>query len=165
LVHAPADQGGIDSVTNQAHFEGVLNSTSNFTDHGVIVLQHDIYVEAVNLAIGYTLPYVLGHNPPFDVKPVMQCQGRPSADMYVETTTNPDNPALDQDVDVATRSSNIGYTGAANDVTVAPSRTYVSPSGYQTSTTTRSGGALQATVAVGITSSILAGLTVILDIL
>jgi hypothetical protein len=163
LVHAPADQGGIDSVENQNRFEGVLNSSSNITDHGVIVLQHDIYVEAVNLAIGYTLPYVLEHN--FDVKPVMQCQGRPSVDMYVETTTNPDNPALDQDVDVATRSSNIGYTGAANDVTVTPSRTYASPSGYQTSTTTRSGGALQTTVAVGIASSILAGLTVILEIL
>jgi hypothetical protein len=165
LVHLPPDKGGVKSVENQNRFQGVLDSTSSLTEHGVIVLQHDIYFEAVNLAIGYTLPYVLGHNPPFDVKPVMQCQGRPSADMYAETNTNPDSPALEREGDVATRSSNIGYTGAANDVTVAITRTYSGPNGYQTNTITRSGGTLQASVAVGKASGILVGLVTIMNIL
>jgi hypothetical protein len=164
LVHLPPDKGGVESVENQNRFQGVLDTTSSLTEHGVIVLQHDIYFEAVNLAIGYTLPYVLGHNPPFDVKPVMQCQGRPSADMYAETNTNPDSPALEREGDVATRSSNIGYTGAANDVTVAITRTYSGPNGYQTSTLTRSGGALRTPVAVGMTNIILGALVVIMGV-
>ncbi|PVF96537.1 glycoside hydrolase/deacetylase [Serendipita vermifera] len=162
MVHVPPDKGGVESVPNQRRWEQTLDWTKNLTDHGVVALQHDIYYEAVNLAIGYTLPYLLEHNPPFDIKPVMQCQGRPLADAYAETNTNPDSPALERDGDVATRSSNLGHTGGGNDVTATPSRTYVSPSGYQTGTTTRSGGRVQAPIAVGMTSAILVGLLAIM---
>jgi hypothetical protein len=124
-VHAPANQGGVDSVANQASFEAILDSSSNFTDHGVIALQHDIYVEAVNLAIGYTLPYLLNHTPPFTLKPILQCQGRPDQDAYIETNTNPDSPAVSGHGDVATRTSNLGYAALHHDnVSVPPSRTY-----------------------------------------
>lgn len=87
---------------NQQRFKTVLDSSRQF-NHGVIVLQHDIYNEAVNLAIGYTLPYALNlappnsnvvpdttSHPPFKLQPVMQCLGRPMEDAYSETNTNPD---------------------------------------------------------------------------
>lgn len=67
---------------------------------GVVVLQHDIYVESVNLAIGYTLPYATSHNPPFKLSTVTECQPRSDAsgkmslrDAYVETNTDLGNPA------------------------------------------------------------------------
>lgn len=95
-VHA----GTVQPVPNQAAFQSVLDSTGQFatgntsTPHGVIVLQHDIYVEAVNLAIGYTVPFVLQHQPPFKVKTVTECQNRPLGDAYLETNTDPNNPSL-----------------------------------------------------------------------
>ncbi|PVF96543.1 glycoside hydrolase/deacetylase [Serendipita vermifera] len=167
LVHVPVDQGGVESVSNQRRFEQTLDWSANFTDHGVIVLQHDIYVEAVNLAIGQTIPYLLQHNPPFDVKPVMQCQGRPLGDAYVETNTNPDSPALSGSGDIATRTSNLGYAGRdSDDVSSIPSRTYVSTTGPQTgtSTTTRSSGSLRASATVGMTGTFVAALLLAISI-
>lgn len=92
--------GDVQPVPNQAAFQSVLDSTGQFasgnstTPHGVIVLQHDIYVESVNLAIGYTVPFVLQHQPPFKVKTVTECQGRPLSDAYLETNTDQSNPAV-----------------------------------------------------------------------
>jgi hypothetical protein len=67
---------------------------------GVVVLQHDIYVESVNLAIGYTLPFATSHNPAFKLSTVTECQPRSDGsgknslrDAYVETNTDFGNPA------------------------------------------------------------------------
>ncbi|CCA76881.1 hypothetical protein PIIN_10867, partial [Serendipita indica DSM 11827] len=108
---------------------------------------HDIYIESVNLAIGYTLPFVLGPHPnnnnqPFNVKPVMQCQGRSLADAFNETSTNKNNPAFDTSVDVARRRSNLGYAAAhPSGDAVSVTRTYVSPP-HSTQTQTPTGTAV-----------------------
>lgn len=34
---------------------------------GFIVLEHDLYQQAVDLAIGYTIPSAKAHQPPFNV--------------------------------------------------------------------------------------------------
>jgi hypothetical protein len=105
-VHA----GTVQAEPNQRTFEGILDSSAQFanqtavsysaTHQGVVVLQHDIYVEAVNLAIGYTLPFALAHNPQFKLTTVTECQPRSDgngkmtlADAYVETNTDFGNPA------------------------------------------------------------------------
>lgn len=52
--HIPAGypvQGVIDN------FENILNNASTM-DTGFIVLEHDLYPQTVDLAIGYILPYV-----------------------------------------------------------------------------------------------------------
>lgn len=35
---------------------------------GFIVLEHDLYQQTVDLAVGYTLPYAQSRNPPFRVR-------------------------------------------------------------------------------------------------
>jgi hypothetical protein len=169
LVHLPVELGGVEAVANQRRFEQTLDWSANFTDHGVVVLQHDVYVEAVDLAIGQTLPWLLQHNPPFDIKPIMQCQGRPIEDAYVETNTNPDSPAFSGKGDIATRTSNLGYAGRdQDDITEIASRTYVSPSGYQTSTSstnassdsTSKSGTTRTPLVVGVTVGILGAVLV-----
>ncbi|KIM22204.1 carbohydrate esterase family 4 protein [Serendipita vermifera MAFF 305830] len=105
-VHA----GTVQPVPNQATFQSVLDSSPQFsntsspsysaTHQGVVVLQHDIYVESVNLAIGYTVPYAQSHNPQWKLKTVTECQPRSDGsglqkleDAYVETNTDFGNPA------------------------------------------------------------------------
>jgi len=85
-------QGDVTSVNATNNIEKVLDSSGQFP-HGVMVLQHDIYVESVNLAIGYTLPFALNHNPPFKLEPATICQNRPFEDAFLETTTDHGNPA------------------------------------------------------------------------
>jgi hypothetical protein len=119
----PPAGNGVLAEPNQQAFQAILDSSSQFTDHGVIALQHDIYIESVNLAIGYTLPYLTSHTPPFDIKPVMECQGRPIGDMYNETNSNHDGPWYGTG-DVATRSSNVGFDEISSVPSV--SRAYVS---------------------------------------
>jgi hypothetical protein len=41
---------------NQQIPQSTLDSSSQSTDHGVFLPQHDIYIKRVNLAIGYTIP-------------------------------------------------------------------------------------------------------------
>ncbi|KAG9047960.1 chitin deacetylase, partial [Serendipita sp. 407] len=105
-VHA----GTVQSVPNQASFQAILDSSPQFsnqtsssysTSHqGVVVLQHDIYVESVNLAIGYTIPYAEAHQPRWNLKTVTECQPRFDGtgkqilrDAYLETNTDKGNPA------------------------------------------------------------------------
>lgn len=121
-VHAGLQYGGVLAEPNQQRFERTLELSSQL-DHGVVVLQHDNSREVVDLSIGYTLPWLMAHNPPFDIKPVMQCQGRPIADMYNETQTNRDGPWFGTG-DVATRTSNIGHDEVDGVQSVPPSRTY-----------------------------------------
>jgi hypothetical protein len=35
---------------------------------GFIVLEHDLYQQTVDLATGYTIPFALAHQPPFNVR-------------------------------------------------------------------------------------------------
>jgi hypothetical protein len=77
--------GQVPAVSNQANFNTTLAKSQNLST-GFIVLQHDIYTESVDLAIGTTIPNALAHNPPFKIEPVQVCQGDPIGSAYVETT-------------------------------------------------------------------------------
>jgi len=61
-------------------------------DDGFIVLEHDLFVETVELATGYILPQALAHQPPFNIQPVVQCLNKPMTDAYIETNDNSTNP-------------------------------------------------------------------------
>lgn len=57
-------------------------------DTGFIVLEHDLYMQSVDLAVGYTLDKALSFSPSLKLEPIGTCQGWPASDLYLETTTN-----------------------------------------------------------------------------
>ncbi|CCA75621.1 probable Chitin deacetylase [Serendipita indica DSM 11827] len=126
-----------DAPSNQANFNKILDMSSNL-DHGVVVLQHDQYVEEVDLSIGFTLPYLEAHSPKFNIKPVMQCQNRPLADAFEETNTNKDNPALTSDEPVQNRRTNLGYPASHPAASVSVTLSLSTASNTGTATHTRS---------------------------
>lgn len=95
--------------------EQVLNNwqsiigNATVIDHGFIVLEHDLFQQTVDIATGYILPDALAHQPPFDIKPMVQCLNKPLSDAYIETNDNTTNPIGT----FATSMSNT-YTGGAD---------------------------------------------------
>lgn len=77
--------GQVLPVPNQQTFYTTLNKSTSLTT-GFITLQHDIYNESVDIAIGATIPDNLARNPPFKMQSVQVCQGEPIGNAYVETT-------------------------------------------------------------------------------
>ena len=77
-VHA----GNVKAVENQKSFYTVLDKARTLTT-GIIVLQHDVYVETVDLAIVATIPDNLAK---FNMQSVQVCQGEPIGNAYAETT-------------------------------------------------------------------------------
>lgn len=57
-------------------------------DHGFIVLEHDLWQQMVDLAVGYILPDALAHQPPFKIEPIISCLGQPLSNAYAETSDN-----------------------------------------------------------------------------
>ena len=68
-------------------FEQILGNAT-LIDTGFIVLQHDLYQQSVDLAVGYTLDRALTFTPSLKLESIGTCQGWPSTDLYLETTTN-----------------------------------------------------------------------------
>jgi hypothetical protein len=66
------------------------NATS--LDTGFIVLEHDLFQQAVDVATGYILPDALAHTPKFKITTVIDCLGKPASDAYVETNDNATSP-------------------------------------------------------------------------
>ncbi|KAJ4473590.1 hypothetical protein J3R30DRAFT_3510154 [Lentinula aciculospora] len=83
--------GVVTSEASFSQFEGILGNASTLDD-GFIVLEHDLYEQTVDMAIGYTLPAALNHNPPFTLEPIGQCNGIPYTNMYVESNLNASFP-------------------------------------------------------------------------
>jgi hypothetical protein len=61
-------------------------------DTGFIVLEHDLFVQTVEVATGYILPAALANQPKLDIKPVISCLNKPISDSYIETNDNSTNP-------------------------------------------------------------------------
>lgn len=86
--------GGLTTVgqvlTNWEHILG--NATT--IDTGFIVLEHDLFQQAVDVATGYILPDALAHQPAFNIQPVVTCLNKPLSDAYIETNNNDTNPPV-----------------------------------------------------------------------
>jgi peptidoglycan/xylan/chitin deacetylase (PgdA/CDA1 family) len=78
------------NVVGQASFDTFQSILGNASllDTGFIVLQHDLYEIAVDLAVGYTLNAALTHDPKFTLKSIGKCQNFPQGNLYLETNTN-----------------------------------------------------------------------------
>lgn len=75
------------------NWENILgNATSR--NSGFIVLEHDLFEQAVEVATGYILPDALAHTPKFTIEPVITCLNKPLKDAYIETNDNKTNPPV-----------------------------------------------------------------------
>ncbi|KAG5219503.1 carbohydrate esterase family protein [Salix suchowensis] len=97
--------GGITTVQQVlVNWKNILgNATSMNT--GFIVLEHDLFPQAVEAATGYILPDAIAHQPPFKIEPVITCLNKPLRDAYVETNDNKTNPPVASGGAVGTLSS------------------------------------------------------------
>jgi peptidoglycan/xylan/chitin deacetylase (PgdA/CDA1 family) len=85
--------GSITSYGALEKWQGILNNVSTLST-GFIVLEHDLFEQTVDLAIGYILPDALAYQPPFTIEPVISCLGLPFSDAYIETNNNETHPPL-----------------------------------------------------------------------
>ncbi|KAF8347810.1 chitin deacetylase [Amanita rubescens] len=91
--------GQVTGLQSYATFETILANATTLNT-GFIVLEHDLFQISVDLAVGYTLPSALNHNPPFNIMPIGQCMKIPTADLYMETTTNKSFPYTNHTYDI-----------------------------------------------------------------
>lgn len=87
--HIPSGES-VDQVVE--NFDSILETATNL-DTGFIVLEHDLYQQTVDLAVGYILPDALARrNPQYNLLSIIECLHKPLEDAYVETNDNTTNP-------------------------------------------------------------------------
>jgi len=77
--------GTATGLSSYAAFQNILSLQSNLST-GFIVLEHDLYQQTVDMAIGYFLP--LAFNQSLKLEAINVCLGNPLADSYIETASN-----------------------------------------------------------------------------
>jgi peptidoglycan/xylan/chitin deacetylase (PgdA/CDA1 family) len=78
--------GGV--LENWLHIVGNASTLST----GFIVLEHDLFEQSVDMAVGYILPDALATTPKLTIKPVITCNKQPMSNAYIETNNNATNP-------------------------------------------------------------------------
>lgn len=68
------------------NFDNILSGADDL-DTGFIVLQHDLYQQAVDLAVGYVLPQAATISPSLKLQPIIECLGKKMSDAYIETAS------------------------------------------------------------------------------
>jgi len=94
-----------------ATFQAILTNATTLNT-GFIVLEHDLYPQTVDLAIGYTLNAALTHSPAFNLEPIGKCSKIPTSNLYMESNQNASFPYRNHtyNIDGSTTSS----SGAAH---------------------------------------------------
>ncbi|KIJ65659.1 carbohydrate esterase family 4 protein [Hydnomerulius pinastri MD-312] len=70
-----------------ATFEAIL-SNATVLDTGFVVLEHDLYAQTVDLAIGYTLPAAMSFSPKLTLDSIGHCNHIPNTNLYRESNQN-----------------------------------------------------------------------------
>ncbi|KAI9464215.1 carbohydrate esterase family 4 protein [Boletus coccyginus] len=79
--------GVVTGAQSYATFQAILNNATTL-NNGFIVLEHDLYAQTVDLAIGYTLPAAQSFNPPITFDSVGHCNAIPATNLYRESNKN-----------------------------------------------------------------------------
>ncbi|OAX43962.1 hypothetical protein K503DRAFT_707420 [Rhizopogon vinicolor AM-OR11-026] len=74
-----------------ATFESIL-SNATLLNTGFVVLEHDLYAQTVDLAIGYTLPAAMNFTPKLTLDSIGHCNNIPSTNLYRESNLNTSFP-------------------------------------------------------------------------
>ncbi|TCD70644.1 chitin deacetylase [Steccherinum ochraceum] len=84
--------GGLDSATEVlANWQFIVGNATTINT-GFIVLEHDLFIQTVEIATGYILPAALANNPPLKIQPVITCMHKDFSAAYLETNDNKTNP-------------------------------------------------------------------------
>jgi len=118
-------------------FETILNDYVPMLNSGFIVLQHDIYQQTVDLAVGYILPMAIASGK-YQLKSIIDCLGLPNSEAYVETSSN--NTATH-----ITSAQSTVFQPAVGSATGSP----VAPSGVSTTRDAASGSGASGSAASG----------------
>ncbi|KAL4245229.1 hypothetical protein ABKN59_010018 [Abortiporus biennis] len=105
--------GNVNGIQQMTTFENILGNATNM-DTGFVVLQHDLFEITVDLAVGYTIPAALSHNPPFTLKAIGQCNSFPISNMYLETNTQKAFPYPQNVVRNSTSSTSSSSNGTSS---------------------------------------------------
>jgi len=84
--------GTVTGPQSYQQFQNILANAS-MLNTGFIVLEHDLYQETVDLAVGYTLPSALAHQPKFNIVPMSDCLHLNPTEAYMETMQNKNIPS------------------------------------------------------------------------
>ncbi|KAG8904138.1 RHO1 GDP-GTP exchange protein 2, partial [Tulasnella sp. 403] len=57
-------------------------------DTGFIVLEHDLYQQSVDMAVGYIVPDALAHQPALKLESIIECLHQPASNAYAELFVN-----------------------------------------------------------------------------
>ncbi|KAF8552420.1 hypothetical protein OG21DRAFT_128302 [Imleria badia] len=79
--------GEVTGPQSFATFQAILNNATTLNT-GFVVLEHDLYAQTVDLAIGYTLPAAESFNPPLTFDSIGHCNAIPATNLYRETNQN-----------------------------------------------------------------------------
>ncbi|KAF8305093.1 glycoside hydrolase/deacetylase [Clavulina sp. PMI_390] len=135
--HIPAGYS-VDGVIDT--FEEILNDASKL-DTGFIVLEHDLYAQMVDVAIGYVLPDAMARKD-ITFSNVIECLHKPLGDAYLETNNNVTNPIGGNN----TLSMSVSTSG-----TVRFTATLSGNAGQPTTTSKSSAGAMSAVLGMSLT--------------
>ncbi|WVN87924.1 uncharacterized protein L203_103121 [Cryptococcus depauperatus CBS 7841] len=87
--------GSATGASSYETFEKILNEYAPKMNSGFIVLEHDLYQQTVDLAVGYILPQVLA-NGTYHLKSIINCLGKDISEAYIETSSNQTNTRITQ---------------------------------------------------------------------
>ncbi|KAF8757810.1 Polysaccharide deacetylase [Rhizoctonia solani] len=96
-----------------ATFNSLLDRASQLNT-GFVSLQHDLYAQTVNMAVGYFLPAGTSHNPPFALQSVNECHKKPLSEAYIETSTGSTTPSGGNSTSTSTGAASTGTSRGAN---------------------------------------------------
>ncbi|KAF9515384.1 carbohydrate esterase family 4 protein [Hydnum rufescens UP504] len=114
------------------NFANIMNSAPALNT-GFIILEHDLYQQTVDLAIGYILPNALSQ-PQFTLMSIISCLHKPLSDAYIETNDNSTNPP-------GKGYTTLGSSGSSTGAFHSGSSSTKATQGGQASTTSKSGAA------------------------
>lgn len=80
--------GQANGETALSKFEAIIDEMAPKLDTGFIVLEHDLYQQTVDLAVGYFLPLALASANKFGMKSISSCLGLTPGEGYIETSIN-----------------------------------------------------------------------------
>lgn len=83
--------GVVTGAQSFATFEAILTNAT-VLNTGFVVLEHDLYAQTVDLAIGYTLPTAMNFTPALTFDSIGHCNGIPSTNLYRESNKNTSFP-------------------------------------------------------------------------
>ncbi|KAB5594460.1 Chitin deacetylase [Ceratobasidium theobromae] len=148
-------------------FNQLLDRASSLST-GFVSLQHDLYAQTVNLAVGYLLPAGTSHNPPFALQSVNDCLKKPLSEAYLETSTTNHVPSGgsggSSNSTTATGSASRSVSGTATGTRASASGTASAGSSTNASTGSTN-GASRSTIGfagVGVVSALVGGVIALL---